>query len=267
MKKTISIALALLMIVSLFACMQVSAFAADEADESEIAQVKKAGKLVVGITDFEPMDYKDTDGSWIGFDADLATAFAYALGVDVEFVEIDWDNKILELNNKSIDCIWNGMTLTDEVTAAADCSNPYMCNAQVIVVKADAAEKYASVKDMKDLVFAVEAGSAGEAAVKELGYKATPVQTQAQALLEVNAGTSDAAVIDLLMAAAMTGEGTDYANLTYTFSLNEEEYGVAMRQGSDLVDALNAFFAFSYVAGNLDELAEDYGLGGSVIAQ
>ena len=264
MKKTLSIALSLLMIVSLFACMTVSAFAEDE---SEIAQVKESGKLVVGITDFEPMDYKGPDGSWIGFDADLATAFADALGVDVEFVEIDWDNKILELNNKSIDCIWNGMTLTDEVMAAADCSNPYMRNAQVVVVKADVAEEFESIEDMADLVFAVEAGSAGEAAVEELGYEATPVQTQAQALLEVNAGTSDAAVIDLLMAVAMTDEGTDYANLTYTFSLNEEEYGVAMRQDSDLVDALNAFFAFSYVAGNMDELAEEYGLTGSVIAQ
>lgn len=267
MKKVLSIALTLLMIVSLFACMQVSAFAADDAEESEIAAVKKNGKLVVGITDFEPMDYKDADGKWIGFDAEMATEFAYALGVDVEFIEIDWDNKILELNNKSIDCIWNGMTLTDEVMAAADCSNPYMRNAQVVVVKADAAEKYESVEDMKDLVFAVEAGSAGEAAVSELGYEATPVQTQAQALLEVNAGTSDAAVIDLLMAAAMTGEGTDYANLTYTFSLNEEEYGVAMRQGSDLVEALDAFFKFAYVAGNMDELADDYGLTGSVVEQ
>ena len=265
MKKILSIALTLVMILSLFAGMQVSAFAVDE--QSDLAYVKENGKLVVGITDFEPMDYKDTDGSWIGFDADLATAFANALGVDVEFIEIDWDNKILELNNKSIDCIWNGMTLTDEVMAAADCSNAYMLNAQVIVIKADAAEKYKAVEDMKGLVFAVEAGSAGEAAVQELGYEATPVQTQAQALLEVNAGTSDAAVIDLLMAVAMTGEGTDYANLTYTFSLNEEEYGVAMRKDSDLVDALNAYFAFAYAAGIMDELADEYGLTGSVIAQ
>ncbi|MEE0388763.1 MAG: transporter substrate-binding domain-containing protein, partial [Agathobaculum sp.] len=65
--------------------------------DSDLEYVKGKGKLVVGITDFAPMDYKDKDGKWIGFDADNATAFAKSLGVDVEFIEVDWDNKIMEL--------------------------------------------------------------------------------------------------------------------------------------------------------------------------
>ena len=101
--------------------------------------ITKNGKLIVGITDFAPMDYKDADGKWIGFDADLARLFAESLGVDVEFVEIDWDNKVLELNAGSIDCVWNGMTLTDEVMSAMECTNPYSSNSQTIVAPADAA--------------------------------------------------------------------------------------------------------------------------------
>ena len=109
--------------------------AADASDaESDLQYVKDKGTLVVGITDFEPMDYKDDSGEWVGFDADMARAFAESLGVKVEFVEINWDNKILELGNKSIDCVWNGMTLTDEVTSSMECTNAYMNNTQVVVV-------------------------------------------------------------------------------------------------------------------------------------
>lgn len=240
---------------------------ADETADSDLAYVQDKGVLIVGITEFEPMDYKDENGEWIGFDADLGKAFAESLGVDIEFVEIDWDGKILELDSGAIDCIWNGMTLTPEVTSAASCSNPYMMNAQVVVLPADVAENYADVESLADLTFAVEAGSAGEAAVSDLGYATTPVSTQADALMEVAAGTSDAAVIDLLMAYAMTGDGTGYADLTYTVSLNAEEYGVAFRQGSDLTDAFNEFLSAAYADGTSDALAETYGLSGSVIAQ
>lgn len=115
--------------------------AADTAD-SDLAYVQDKGTLVVGITEFEPMDYKDESGEWVGFDADMAKAFAKSLGVDAEFVVIDWDNKILELDGKTIDCVWNGMTLTDEVTSAMECTNPYLNNAQVVVVPADKADQY-----------------------------------------------------------------------------------------------------------------------------
>ena len=114
----------------------------DAAADSDLEYVKDKGTLVVGITDFEPMDYKDENGEWIGFDADMAKAFAESLGVDVEFVEIDWDNKILELDGKTIDCVWNGMTLTDEVTSSMECTDAYLNNAQVVVVPADKADKY-----------------------------------------------------------------------------------------------------------------------------
>ena len=79
------------------------------------------------------MDYKDANGEWIGFDADMAKLVAEKLGVEIQFIEIDWDNKILELEAKSIDVVWNGMTLTSEVMNAMQCTNAYCNNAQVVV--------------------------------------------------------------------------------------------------------------------------------------
>ena len=278
MKKFASMGLALAMMLSLAACggskapasSTTSAAPADgsaAAAASDLEYVKGKGKLIVGITDFAPMDYKDKDGKWIGFDADNATAFAKSLGVDVEFIEVDWDNKIMELDSKSIDCVWNGMTLTDEVKNSMETSKPYCENAQVVVVKAADADKYQDTDSLKDLKFAAENGSAGAAEIKNLGLECTELNTQADALMEVEAGTSDACVIDLLMAGAMIGEGTSYTDLTYTVKLNSEEYGVGFRKGSDLAAALNDFFAASYKDGSLKKTAETYGVQESLIAQ
>ena len=284
MKKLWALLLALTMVLSLAACggskeetakeeapaetQEEQAPVEENADaDSDLAYVQDKGVLVVGITDFEPMDYKDADGNWIGFDADMAQAFAESLGVDVEFVEIDWDNKVLELDSQAIDCVWNGMTLTDEVTSAMECSNAYCNNAQVVIVPADKADQYQTVEACADLAFAVEAGSAGEAEISALGYSYTPVKAQSDALMEVAAGTSDAAVIDSLMAAAMVGEGTGYANLTYTVGLNSEEYGVGFRKGSDLAAALNDFFAAAYADGSMIEAADTYGVQAALIEQ
>jgi polar amino acid transport system substrate-binding protein len=241
--------------------------AEDASADSDLAAIQAKGTLVVGITDFEPMDYKDADGNWIGFDADMATAFAESLGVAVEFVEIDWDNKVLELDAGTIDCVWNGMTLTDEVLSAMECSEAYCNNAQVIIVPADVADNYSTVEDYADLTFAVEAGSAGEAEISALGYNYTPVKAQSDALMEVAAGTSDAAVIDSLMAAAMVGEGTGYEDLTYTLGLNSEEYGVGFRKGSDLAAALNDFFAACRADGTMESVAETYGVQAALTEQ
>lgn len=233
--------------------------------KSDLAYVKEKGTLVVGITEFEPMDYKDENGEWIGFDADMAKAFAESLGVTAEFQVIDWDNKILELDGKTIDCVWNGMTLTDEVTSSMECTNAYLNNAQVVVVPADVADQYQDEESLKDLSFAVEAGSAGEAEVSALGLNYTPVSSQADALMEVASKSSDAAVIDSLMAGAMIGEGTGYADLTYTIGLNSEEYGVGFRKGSDLAVALNDYFTTSLEDGSMEKVAETYGVQAALI--
>ena len=278
-KKLLALVLAAGMVASMAACGNTNSngscsadnskdtSAAAESTDSDLAYVKDKGTLVVGITDFEPMDYQDENGNWIGFDADLASAFAESLGVDVEFVEIDWDNKILELDGKTIDCVWNGMTLTDEVTSSMSCTNAYCNNAQVVVVPSDVADQYQDTDSLKDLTFAVESGSAGETQAQELGLNYTAVTAQSDALMEVAAGTSDAAIIDSLMAAAMVGEGTGYTNLTYTIGLNDEEYGVGFRKGSDLTEELNNFFKSSYADGSMKQIAEKYGVQAAVVEQ
>lgn len=233
---------------------------------SDLDYIKSKGKLVIGVTEFAPMDYKK-EGSeeWIGFDADLAKAFAKSLGVEAEIVLIDWNNKIFDLNAKTIDCVWNGMTLTDDVMAAMETSKPYCKNAQVIVVPADKADKYATAEACKELNFAVENGSAGKDMADENSFKYTEVLDQASAVAEVASGTSDAAIIDLLMAGAMIGEGTGFENLTYTAKLNSENYGVGFRKGSDLAEKLNAFFDASLADGSMESLAKQYGVQESLI--
>ena len=108
------------------------------AEGGDVAYIQEKGTLVVGITEFEPMDYKDENGEWIGFDADMAKLVAEELGVEIQFTVIDWDNKIMELESQNIDVVWNGMTLTDEVTNSMNCTRAYCNNAQVVVVPGEA---------------------------------------------------------------------------------------------------------------------------------
>ena len=276
-KKFLALSLALAVVLSLAACggkkdeAPVIGGADGPTDiqvtDSDMAYVKDKGTLIVGITEFEPMDYQDASGEWIGFDADLAKAFAESLGVTAEFQLIDWDSKVMELEGKTLDVVWNGMTLTDDVKAAMECSNPYFNNAQVVIVPKDKADQYQTVESLEGLQFAAENGSAGQAEIEKLGNSCTATQDQATALLEVQSGTADAAVIDYLMAAAMTGEGTSYADLTYTVSLNDEQYGVGFRKGSDLAAALNEFFKASYADGSMQQIADTYKIGDKLVEQ
>ena len=284
MKKLLALMLALVMVFALAACgtdsgepssepttgasAEPSSVPSEGGDtESDMAYVEEKGTLIVGITEFEPMDYQNADGEWIGFDADLAKLFAERLGVEVQFQLIDWESKVMELDGRTIDVVWNGMTLTDEVLASMECSNAYLNNAQVVILPSAEAENYADAESMSGLQFAVESGSAGEQMAIENVFSYTPVTDQATAVLEVESGTCDAAIIDSLMASAMVGEGTNFAELTYTISLNTEEYGVGFRQGSDLAAELNAFFSEIYADGTMQELGDQYGVSAALIAQ
>ncbi|MBR3972332.1 MAG: transporter substrate-binding domain-containing protein [Oscillospiraceae bacterium] len=256
MKKMITLILALLLVLSCFA-----ACGAKDAD-SDMAVIKKNGKLVVGITDYAPMDYKDENGEWTGFDAEFARLFAEDLGVDCEFYVIsDWGKKFMELETNMIDAVWNGMTITEEATSNSSVSDPYVINAQVVVMKSDVLANYADAASLAGLTIAVESGSAGEDAATAIeGATVVPLQDQGAALMEVAAGTSDCCIIDITMANAMTGEGTSYDNLGYTLSLTEELYGVSFRKGSDLTAAFNEFMAKLKADGTLDALAAKYNL-------
>ena len=256
MKKMIALLLVLVLALSLLtAC-------GGSASKSDLKAIKDNGKIVVGITDYAPMDYKDENGEWTGFDAEFARLFAKELGVDCEFFVIsDWGKKFLELETKQIDAVWNGMTITEEAKLNASVSDPYVINAQVLVMKADAVANYPDAASIVDLAVAVENGSAGQSAAEEAGVKnIILVQDQGAALMEVAAGTSDACVIDITMANAMTGEGTSYADLTSGISLTSEEYGVAFRKESDLTAKFNEFMDKIAADGTLQALADKYSL-------
>ena len=236
--------------------------AASQAAGSDLDYIKGKGKLVIGYTVYEPMNYTDADGNFTGFDTELATAVCEKLGVEPEFVEINWDTKVVELDAKSIDCIWNGMTLTDDIMANTATTKAYAKNAQVVVVK-DGTD-YTSTADLADKTVVAEAGSAGEAAIQgdenlsKADYVSKSVQTDC--LMEVAAGTADAAVLDLTLANAMIGAGTDYAGLKIVDELNAEEYGVAFRKGSDAAAAVDAAFDELKADGTMQALADKYDL-------
>ena len=272
MKKLLIFMLAAVMVFTLVACgndktvtpedvENAAGEIADAVTDSDLAYITEKGSLIIGITDYEPMNYRDDAGEWTGFDTEFALLVGEKLGVDVEFIEIDWDNKQNELNSKSVDCIWNGMTLTDEVLASMETTDPYVVNAQVVVMAADKVADFADVDSLKDLTFAVEAGSAGEAALADNGLdNYTAVAAQSDALMEVASGSADACVIDITMANAMTGEGTSYANLTSGISLTEEEYGIGFRKGSDAAAAVNDIIKALKADGSLQALADKYEL-------
>ena len=273
MKKLISMALAAGMAVSLAACGGAASSSAPAADsaaastteaaaDSDLAYIQGKGKMTIGYTVYEPMNYTDADGNFTGFDTELATAVCEKLGVEPEFVEINWDTKVVELDAKSIDCIWNGMTLTDDIMANTATTKAYAKNAQVVVVK-DGTD-YTSTADLADKTVVAEAGSAGEAAIQgdenlsKADYVSKSVQTDC--LMEVAAGTADAAVLDLTLANAMIGAGTDYASLKIVDELNAEEYGVAFRKGSDAAAAVDAAFDELKADGTMQALADKYDL-------
>lgn len=272
MKKFISTVLALGMAASLAACggsastaastESTAASAADATADGDLAYIKNKGKMTIGYTVYEPMNYTDESGTFTGFDTELATAVCEKLGLEPDFVEINWDTKETELAAKSIDCIWNGLTLTDDREANMACTKPYVKNAQVVVMKADA--DYTSTADLAGKTVVAESGSAGETTIEEdeglqqADFVAKSVQTDC--LMEVAAGTADAAVLDLTLASAMIGEGTDYANLVIKDELNVEEYGAAFRKGSDVAAAVDTAFDELKADGTMQTLADKYGL-------
>lgn len=249
---------ALLMTAALAATMLVSC---GTKTNDDIALIEKNGKMIIGYTIYEPMNYME-NGKLTGFDTEFAEAVCEKLCVEPEFVEINWDTKFVTLEAGTIDCIWNGMTISDDVKANTNCSNAYVKNAQVVVMKEDVIANYKDVESLKDLTFTAEAGSAGEAAIKDAGLdgKYKPVDLQTSALLAVLGGQADACVIDITMAKSMTADGTDYAALDYSLELTTEEYGIGFRKGSNLTEKVNGIMAELNADGTLAKLAEKYGL-------
>ena len=232
--------------------------------ESDLAYIQDKGTLVAGITDFAPMDYRDGE-EWTGFDVELAEAFAERIGVVLELKEIDWDNKTSLLEKGEIDCIWNGMTMTPVLMESISCSQPYLSNAQVVVMHEEELKQYQSIEECQHLLFAVEAGSTGEDLLKEKKYRYTTQATQKEALQDVLDKKADATVIDIIMAAHNTSAGEEYDKLGLAIPLNDEKICVGFRKDSDLTQEADAFIQAAYEDGSLKKLAEKYGIENAVL--
>ena len=276
MKKNVfAMLMALVMTMSLVACgggeaeepapekePEVTAPVETPESDSDLDYIKGKGNMVIGYTVYAPMNYTDDNGEFTGFDTELAIAVCEKLGVEPVFQEIDWGTKEVELAGKSIDCIWNGMTLNEEREANMNCTKPYVKNAQVVVVKTGT--DYTDTASLAGKTVVAEIGSAGEGCVQEdaglqqADYVGKSVQTDC--LMEVKASTATAAVLDMTLAKAMIGEGTDYADLEIVDQLAVENYGVAFRKGSDVRDAVNGIFDELVADGTLGGLADKYSL-------
>ena len=235
------------------------------------AYIKQKGTLVIGYTDYEPMNFTDKSGKLVGFDTEFAEAVCKKLGVTPKFVLINWDTKEVELKAKNIDCIWNGLTVTEERKANMAFTNSYIRNEQVLVVKTADAAKYADKASLKGKNLVAETESAGQSAIekdlKDAKFKA--VDSQSKALLEVKAGTADGAVIDATMAKSMTGAGSDFADLTVITKLNltSEEYAVGFRVGSNAAAQANQATSDLVKDGTMKKIAETYKLTERLIAK
>ena len=229
--------------------------------------IQKKGEMTIGITYFQPMNYKDENGELTGFETEFAEAVCSELGVKAKFQEINWDSKEVELQAKTIDCIWNGMTITDDRKATMGISVPYMENKQVMVTKAENADKYTSAEALSGATVVAEKKSAGEEVAQSDDFfkQATyvSVDSQAKALLEVKSGTADIAVIDYVMSIGTLKDGSDYSNLSVIEdkSFAPEQYGVALRKDSTetlakLDDAMQALAD----NGELEKIADKYNL-------
>ncbi len=276
MKKILALILAMVMLVACFAsCGDAADNTAsndDAAKDSDLAYIQDKGTLIVGITDFEPMDYKE-DGSdeWTGFDAELARLVGKELGVTVEFQEINWKMKETELSSKTIDCIWNGLTWDEERAQNMSLTDYYMLNRQVLVVATKNADKYTSVESLAGANVAAESGSAGESVITESLTSSNYIEKDAQidVLTELIMGTVDAGVIDYVMANYLINkEGSSFADLTIVenaLTTQDEYYSIAFRKGSDVTAKVNAILKDLKADGTVDTLAKKYGLVDAIV--
>ena len=276
MKKKILISvLAIIMVVSCVAC-----FAACQKKDSktDFETISEKGYFVCGITLYEPMNYANDDGEMTGFDTEFAQAVAAKMGLKAKFQVIAWDDKFIELNGKSIDCIWNGFTSSGVDKDAqgvehnrrdlVDFSYNYMKNYQAVIVKASEKDNYTDLATS----FAgkkgyAEAGSAGEEyAENAQGAVIQTAATQMSAITQVKSESADFAVVDYLLANSIIGKG-DFADLAFVPALNSEieYYGVGFKKGSDLTAKANAELEKFAGNGKLAEIAAKYGLDNAVI--
>jgi polar amino acid transport system substrate-binding protein len=232
-----------------------------------------AKTLICGVTEYEPMNFRDEKGNWTGFDTELAILVGEKLGMKVAFQEIDWGNKYQELQAGSINAIWNGFTANASENGVprsnmVDFSYSYMLNQQSIVIRAEKSDEFKSMDDLLGKKAACESGSAGESFAKEYledDSLITGTPAQISTFLEVKSGSVDFAVVDILLAQRLAGSG-DYSDLAIAdITLEHEVYAVGFKKGSPLTQKVNKVLKELYDTGKMMELAKKYKLENSLV--
>ncbi len=279
MKRILALIMATMMLLVLFAgCTndvnngeEILSDTSDNVIPSDADYITGKGEMVIGMTLFAPMNYYDDTNTLVGFETEFAKAVCEKIGVTPKLIEINWNSKEVELNSKNIDCIWNGMTITDELRANTEISVPYMENKQVMVVKKENLEKYSEGVIGASVV--AEQGSAGETLALENEFfkdvAFTAVAAQANALMDVASGTADIAIVDYVLSIGSIGEGTDFADLVVVESKEfaPEQYGIAFRKGSDMATVVNNTIEELISDGTLDVIAKKYKLDALLIKE
>ncbi|HIV68454.1 MAG TPA: amino acid ABC transporter substrate-binding protein [Candidatus Butyricicoccus stercorigallinarum] len=215
------------------------------ADQS-LQYVLDKGELVLGLDDsFPPMGYRDDNNEIVGFDIDVATAVCEKLGVELVTQPVDWDSKELELNAKNIDCIWNGLSVSEERLESMNMSIPYMENHMALVVRPD--DSVTSIEDMEGKILAVQSGSTAEealesedgAALNDIIANVNGFDDNLTALMDLDTRASDAVLMDDVVANYLI-EQNNKGYVVLSDFLYAEDYAIAFRKGDDaLTEAVN----------------------------
>ena len=265
MKKILSLVLAIVMV----ATMAIAFTSCGK--KSDWEKIQEKGEFVCGITIYEPMNfYADpTDETTLtGFDTELAKLVAEKIGVNVKFQKIEWGNKYVELNTNTIDCIWNGFTSNSkdddgiERSEKVDFSHAYLDNKQCVVINTTkiALDSIKSAQDLAGKTATAEDGSAGDTYAKSVTTVGlVSKSSQMDTFIELNNKTVDFAVIDLLLAEKIVGQG-DFADLAIvdTIDIDPEVYSIGCRKGSDFDEKINEALVELLNEGKIEELAAKY---------
>lgn len=266
MKKLMAL-LSLIMVIAMMAGCAGGTTNDATADEAtgDLATVQAAGQLIIGITEYDPMNYYDENGTLIGFDTEYAQAVCEKLGVEAKFQVINWDTKEAELAAGNIDVIWNGLTVTEDRKEDMDFSDPYLTNKQCVVINKANAAAYTDAASLSSAILTAESGSAGEIAILADASLSqgtfTPSDSQKNALVALAAGNADAAIIDITLAQSSVGQGT-YSDLVILegIDLADEQYAIGFRVGSDLTAKVNEITDELIADGTMADIAEKYEL-------
>ena len=262
--KKIALVLVSLLTLFLTACTQ----KASDPKQDNWDKYQEQGSITIGFDNtFVPMGFEEMNGQYTGFDIDLAEAVSEKLGFKVQFQPIDWDMKETELQNGTIDAIWNGYSATDERREKVAFSIPYMENQQVLVAKKS--QQIRSVEDMKDKTLGAQAGSSGyldfeaqpdllKNRVKD--QKANQYQSFNEALIDLKNDRIDALLIDRVYANYyLQSEGILNDYNVFSAGFESESFAVGVRPADKrLLTALNQAFIELYQEGKFQEISQKW---------